>query len=206
MSITNYGELKSFLASFGHRSDLTLMIPEFVTMAQSMIAQKVRALEMVTSATLDETDRVSGGVYTLPADWLGPRQLFSTEGELKPVGLSELRRYVVSAPVFQFATYGLKVEFRGVPATDAEIELIYYGRPAAFVDAGDTNALLLSHSDLYVHACLQWLHLHTQDLELSQTHGGMFEAAVVDVNELANRQAGSGSIPAPHNLTSRSSM
>jgi hypothetical protein len=206
MSITTYGELKTFLTTFGHRSDLTARIPDFVTQAESMIAQEVRAIELVTVATLDETDRVDAGVYSLPTDWLGARQVFSTQGELRPVGLAELRRYVASAPVFQFATYGTQIEFRGVPATDAEIELLYYARPAAFSADGDSNALLLAYPGLYTHASMHWLHLFTQDMELADQHLKLFMSMVERVNELANRQRGSGSVAAPHNLTSRSTM
>lgn len=206
MSVTTYGELKTFLATFGRRSDLTAEIPDYVTAAQSMIATRVRALELVTSATLDETDRTSGAVYALPSNWLGARQVFSADGELKAVSLAELRRYVITAPVFQYATYATSIEFRGSPPEDSEIELIYYARPAAFSADGDSNALLLAHPTLYIHAALHWLHLGTQDLELATAHKDLFESEAERVNELATRQIGSGSVAPRHNLTSRSAM
>lgn len=206
MSIANYGQLKTFLATFGIRTDLTAIIPDFVKSAESMIAQRVRALEMVTTAQLTDAQRVSGGVYTLPSNWLGARNVFSADGEVKPAALYELRRYVVSAPVFQYATYGLTMEFRGAPAVGATIDLIYFARPATFTNDSDTNTLLTNHQNLYIHAGLHWLHLHTQDLELANQHLQLFDQTAEGINSLEVAQRGSGSAAQSHNLTSRSTM
>lgn len=207
MSVTNYGELKSIVAQLGQRSDLTALIPQFIASAELMIAEKVRAPELLVSATLDETDRVSGGVYTLPSDYLGMRQVWRSDGcPIDPVSLNRLRTWPVGAPAFKYATYGFSIEFRGAPSTDEEVSILYYARPAAFAADGDTNALLRNHHMLYVHAALSWLHTHTQDLELAQSHKSAFLAAVSDVNDLNTEQIGGAPTQSPVTLTSRSSM
>ena len=42
MAITNYTELKSSLADWLNRSDLTTVIPDFITLAESQFNREIR--------------------------------------------------------------------------------------------------------------------------------------------------------------------
>ncbi len=121
--VTNYGELKSWLATTGHRADLTSDIPGFIESAESMIAEHVRAIEMVTTTTLTESDRSSGALYNLPTNFLGARAVTGTQSsvgyKLKQVSLSELYRYGLSGDPVVYSIYDGQIEFRASPATDA---------------------------------------------------------------------------------------
>jgi len=141
----NFGELKALITVLSKRSDtrVTDRLNDFVLLAEGTIARDVRAVELVTTATIDETDRSSGSVYNLPADFLGLRALTGTNSsqtyKLTHVGLEELNRYAASGTSQLFTTYGTLLEFRAAPSTDAEFNLIYYARPTALSADGDTN-------------------------------------------------------------------
>lgn len=208
--VTDYGTLKTWVSTTGHRGDLTADIPGFIQSAESMIAEKVRAIELVKTAALVEADRSSGAVYNLPSDFLGARAVTGTQSSqgypLKQVSIAELYRYALSGQPQVFAVYDKLIEFRASPAVNAAFTLIYYGKPAAFVADVDTNSLLTSHPDLYQHAAMHWFHIHTQDIELAGMHESAFTTAAEDVNALAEETRGAASVANQFNYSSGSSM
>lgn len=212
MSFSNYGQLKTFLGTFSNRTDTSAWIGDVVGMAENLIAQKVRATEMVTAVVIDEDDRSSGAVYTLPSNYLGTRSLYGTyssvEYPVNIVSLGELRTYKASVPPYFASTYGYSLEFRGTPDTDSAFDLLYYARPAAMSSDSDAPLLLTNHPNLYIHAGLHYVHLKTQDLELANSHKDLFEDAQMSVNALASEQRGGSRTQATANLMNynRSSM
>ncbi len=209
-NVINYGTLKAWLSTTGHRGDLASDLSGFIQDAESMIAENVRAVELVKTAALVEADRVSGPLYNLPSDFLGPRAVTGTKASsayaLKQVSIAELYRYGTSGTAVVFAIYNNQIEFRAAPAVDASFTLIYYARPAAFVQDADTNALISSHPNLYQHAAMHWFHIHTQDIELATAHEASFFAAAESVNALAEEIRGTGSVANQQNYSSQGTM
>ena len=66
MAITNYSELKSALANYLARSDLTSVIPDFITQAESRLNRAIRTWDMEVSSSVT----MSSGTGTLPSDYL----------------------------------------------------------------------------------------------------------------------------------------
>lgn len=52
MSLSNYSDLQSSVASWLHRSDLTSVIPDLVTLAEARIARDLRLSNQLATATL----------------------------------------------------------------------------------------------------------------------------------------------------------
>ena len=208
--VIDYGTLKTYLSTTGHRGDLGADIPGFIQSAESMVAEHVRAIEMIATVTLIETDRSINAIYNLPSDFLGARAVTGTRSSqgyaLKQVSISELYRYGLSGTPVVFTIYNRQIEFRASPAVDAEFTLIYYKRPAAFVQDADTNSLLTNHPTLYQHAGLHWFHVHTQDVELASAHESAFLDAAVAVSALAEEVRGSASVANQQNFNCRSTM
>lgn len=208
--ITNYGELKTWVSNTGHRGDLTADIPGFIQSAESMIAEQVRAIEMVTTVALLEADRDAVAVYNLAADFLGAKAVTGTQSSvgyaLKQVSIAELYRYALAGDPVVYAVYDRQIEFRASPAVNAAFTLIYFKRPAAFVADGDTNSLLTNHPTLYQHASMFWFHVHTQDLELAAAHESAFGDAVDDVNALAEEVRGAASVADQQNFSCGATM
>ena len=65
MSISNYSELKSAIADWLLRTDLTSVIPSFISMAEAQISRDVRDRRMVKRATAEIDTEYS----QIPADW-----------------------------------------------------------------------------------------------------------------------------------------
>ncbi len=208
--VTNYGELKTWVSNTGHRGDLTADIPGFIQSAESMIAEHVRAIEMVTTLALTESDRDSGAIYDLPTNFLGAKAITGTKSSvgyaLKQVSISELYRYGLSGDPVVFSIYDRKIEFRASPAASTEFTLIYFKRPTAFSADGDTNTVLTNHPPLYQHASMHWFHVHTQDVELASAHESAFLDAAVAVTALAEEVSGAASVANQQNFNCGGTM
>jgi hypothetical protein len=185
----NYGTLKAQILADSHRPDLSADVPNFVRQAEGVIARRLRAAEMMTRASFTETDRVSAGIYSLPAGWLQEGIIWSpTDVPLDKVGLSAIRGYSANMDTALFCPLSsTEIEFRGVPGNTAELEQIYFKRLDAFTSDSDTNDILTYHETIYINAALSALYTKTQDLELAQAAAGVAEAAIETLNEQAGR-------------------
>ena len=202
----NYGDLKALVMSESHRADLEDDVPGFIRRAEAMIARECRATEMLLIAPLIEADRTTADspLYNLPSDFLEDRTVVAEGALLTKVSRDALLRTSESGSVLVYYMRGTstawQIEFRAIPATDAELELEYYARPAALADDADTNRLLEAHETVYLHAALFALYSKTQDLELAQASLDTWTDAVGKLNEQAGRYLGGTQLSRSMNL------
>ena len=76
MAISTYDELKTAIADFLNRDDLTAIIPTFIALAESQFQRDIRHWKMETRAS----GQVSGGDQYLqvPLDWVETLRLHLT--------------------------------------------------------------------------------------------------------------------------------
>lgn len=157
MAITTYSELKSAVADWLNRSDLTAVIPNFIALAEAKMNRQLRHRSMVTraTATLDtpyfavpndwketirfqlNTNPVTPLVYVTPEQLLEDSQVYSTGGQ----------------PMF-FTTTGNQFEVLPAPDGSYEAELLYYAKLPSLSDSNTTNWLLTDSPDLYLYGTL----------------------------------------------------
>lgn len=170
----------------------------FLLSCEEMIASRVRALEMLTRATLTDADR--GGdpespYYTLPADYLDRRalRLLGARGYwLRPASLLELAGVPSNYSAVNYGTNGRELEVRGTPGEGSELGLWYYARPAALVNPTDTHGLLAASGILYLHGTLFWAYLDEEALELATAHKDAFEKEADRLTTNAKRATRAG--------------
>lgn len=196
----NFGELKTAILADAHRGDLTAHVGRFVRLCEAMIATRLQASEMDATVTLDDTDRsgVDSGLYTLPSGVLQVRRVMHGDTTLEPVSVNTIRRRGGSQSPFYYAVLGAtRLEVRGIPAADAELELDYWGRFVALSADGDTNVVLTNHEGIYMHGGLHYLRRHTEDWEMADAELAMFNNLVDALNEQSSRKIGNaGAAPA----------
>lgn len=198
----NYGELKTAIEEDSHRPDLATLIPRFITEGEGMIRRELVAMSVTD--TLEESDRVADGVYTLPTGLQTIRNIYKTgtpEWSLTKVSLSELRGLAASVDPSWYAEIGTNnVEIRGVPGTGVVFDIEYTGHPAALVDDSDTNDLLTNHESLYIEAAMFYLHKHTQNIELASIAQETYSDVLGKLNEQYGRKFGGASQANGYNL------
>jgi hypothetical protein len=192
----DYTSLQSWVLARAVRPELTAEVPNFIRECEAMIRRKVEAFELRT--TLTEADRSSEGLYNLSGQVREVRAVFATDNggqsyPLERVGLAGIRQLRADADVKHFAVEGQTIEFRGVPATDAELELHVVGWPDPLATTSSNNLLTL-HEDIYTFGTLYFLFDYSQDLELAAGALDKFTRAAEDFNKVARGRSGGGSV------------
>lgn len=186
----NYGELKQEIldvAKLTLADTVGARVAAFVRRAEGMIAQHVRALEMLTTTTVLEASRISGGLYSAPTNALELVKVIdaSSRMELSKVGLGGLYRFRTDELPHSWAPRGqggaLAFELRGTPASGSSYNVLHFARPTALSNASDGNGLLTNYESLYMNGALHWLYLDAMQVELATAHkaGFLEDAAMI---------------------------
>lgn len=158
MAITTYSELKTAIANWLNRDDLTDVIPDFIALAEADINRKLRHYKMVerVDATLDSR------YVQLPADWIETMRFAITSGttyRLEAVSLDDMLQYredtrdVSGRPKF-FSHIGEAIEVFPTPDGEYTMQLTYYQEIPALSDSTTYNWLLQSNPDVYLYGAL----------------------------------------------------
>jgi len=168
MTIATYGDLKSAVASWLNRANLTSQIPDFITMGCARIyfgsqeppfqTEPLRVRQMETDTTIT----INARSVALPTRFLRVRAFSLTDYLGGPALLPATPEYIRSNFTTQNATgrpkyYSLEGEnFTFGPAPDGTYaaDLLYYEQPAALSSDSDTNALLTANPTIYLAAAM----------------------------------------------------
>ena len=154
MPITTYSELKSAVASWLARDDLSGNIPDFIALFEAAANRRLRVRQMETVAVLTP----AGGAAALPGDYLAWRRLTWTGAsrrELEYVHPSYLQAAFPDASSGTprlFTIEGPTLKIR--PTDGTALELGYFQKVPPLADAAPSNWLLVVHPDLYLFGTL----------------------------------------------------
>ena len=86
MSFATYSDLKTSIAGYLARSDLTSQIPDFITFAENRLRRELRIRQMLKSVT---TSSVSGdATVEIPSDFLEIRDFVVMTNPIQPLSYS----------------------------------------------------------------------------------------------------------------------
>lgn len=130
MAIATYGQLKTAVATWLKRSDLTDIIPDFIGLAESNIRRDVRcrAMEQIATGTLAAT------TLALPTRFLEARN--------------------VALDGYPQSNFTIKGELFYFQSSTATYSIDYWQAFEPFAADGDTNWLLTNAPDVYLWAAL----------------------------------------------------
>jgi hypothetical protein len=154
-TITNYSTLKSTIADYLNRADLTSQIETFIQFAEADLNTRLRCREQIVRA-----EATSDAEFVqLPADWLEAINLHIVGGQqpLRYVTLDEAdiinKEQIYTAPHFYSLMNGA-IEIIPEPSDDIDIEMIYYSKITSLSNANTTNWLLTKAPDVYLYGAL----------------------------------------------------
>ena len=156
MALSNYGELKTGIANFLNRDDLTSIIPTFIALIEAQIARDLRhwRQEVRVSTTVDER------FENLPTDWLEGVHLSLADGSTVEYGsVAEISRQKLLSnnTAGQPRLYTLnsgQIEFFPAPDESYTLTMIYYARIPTMSGDTDANWLMTSYPDIYLYGSL----------------------------------------------------
>jgi hypothetical protein len=195
VSISNYSELKSAIADWLLRTDLTSVIPSFISMAEAQISRDVRDRRMVKRATAEIDTEYS----QIPADWQETIrfELLGTPvaplSFISPSKASEKKaQFVGSGKPQYFTLIGSGIQVVPAPDDTYQSELTYYAKIDALSDASPTNWLLTYAPDVYLYACLLQASPYLDNDERMGTWSSLYQRGVNGIN-LLDERASTGS-------------
>lgn len=177
MSISTYTELKSAVANWLHISEITSVIPDFITLAEVSINRRLRARTFET--TMDATLTQGTRHIALPSDYLEPKALWLTtydpRRELVYMRPEELPVITDSngQPDY-WAIDGDNLAFDMNAEIDHDITF-RYRQKFSLSTASPTNWLLTNHPDVYLFGSLAQSGLYIRDNEQLQIWVQAFE-------------------------------
>lgn len=156
MALATYSDLRSAVADWLARTDLTDRIVDFITLAEARINRELRCREMVTEAsgTTDVQD------ITIPSDFVETVKLVLDTAtdeplEYRPVEDSELRvAGSTSGQPLMFSVLGQSIRLYPSPDGEYTYTLHYYAKVTSLSDDHPTNWLLTKAPDLYLFGAL----------------------------------------------------
>lgn len=186
----NYGDLKTLIRNYLHRTDLDTFLPTFVEMAQARINRDVDVPEFETLATVE---MVSGDRFiSLPSDCkrLINVQISVASGRkiLTPLSSAQMDAMYADIPQGEpsnYAIYGNQIEVQPTPGDAYTMEIIYQYRPALFSNDSDTNALMDRCPNIYVYAAMLEAEPFRHGEERSEMWKQYYDAEVATLNEEA---------------------
>ena len=88
MALTTYAELKTSIADFLNRDDLTSAIPDFITLAEADMQRRVKHWRQEKRSTAELDTQYSA----IPADFLEAIRFYITSNDSSPLELIKIGR------------------------------------------------------------------------------------------------------------------
>ncbi len=193
MAITTYTELKAAVATWLNRTDLTAIIPDFITIAERDIARNLRA------SLLTSTITVTGETYTLAADVGEVRSIRMNASPyyhvLDRVTYETLADYKTgtSGISSRYAVVGGLVYFSPVPSAPTDFTMAYYEKLVPLATSA-TNTTLTASPDIYLFATLKEAELYLEHDERNIVWSQKYQKALMEEN-VAREQREVGGAP-----------
>jgi hypothetical protein len=157
MAISTYSELKTAVADWLNRADLTAAIPNFIQLAEAKFNRELRTRQQVKRAYATLT----GQYIQIPTDWL---EAINLQLNVTPVRVLDFvtldqadriraNRYG-ETDADAYTIVGDQLEVIPVVGANTEIDMTYYIKVPSLSDVSPTNWLLTAWPDLYLYATL----------------------------------------------------
>jgi len=155
MALTSYATLKTSVAAWLMRADLTDVIPDFISLAEADMFSRLRLRCMLTRAT---TTLGSDGYEELPLDFLQMWRLKMDEVELEFSPHTLMASFAedwAGSPQKYYCVTGEQLQLAppsgGSPAL---LEMAYYAKPDALSDTITSNRILEASPGIYLFGAL----------------------------------------------------
>jgi len=158
MALTTYTELKSSLANWLNRSDLTTEIgDDFIKLAEADFNSKLRVRAMIDQVSIT----VDAETVALPTDFLQIRDFYILAGQTKtplvyatPASMDATSGTSTTGRPASFTILGDTIRFSPKPDATYTAKMNYFKKFPALSSSVATNYILKSHPAIYLYGSL----------------------------------------------------
>lgn len=191
MAISTYSDLKTAVADYLARSDLTSKIPDFITFAENRLRRELRIRQMLKLVNAQTT--ANDATLSIPSDFLEIRDLhlnttpnrvleylspniFYRNADATTVGVPT--KYTLLASDFQFAK---------IPDDAYNVRMLYYAAPTYLSDSNTSNVFLANCADALLYASLGEAEPYIMNDERLATWAALYQRAIDSINTADDR-------------------
>jgi hypothetical protein len=194
MALSTFSELKTSIANWLHRSDLTAVIPDLIDLCETKFNRVLRlsTMEVRSTATLDQQ------YETVPSDFLEMRSIQITGGSgglltyINPQQASAWYRTTDTGTPKFYTFVDSTIAFFPPPSGSFDMEMLYYKAIPALSDSQTTNWMLTNHPDVYLYGSLKEAEAYIKNDPRIMTWKQQYEEAMSQVMAADQRSRWSG--------------
>ena len=194
-----FDQLKSNIADWLNRTDLTSVIPTFIELAEARLNRQLRTTNQYTRADISTSDQY----LSMPDDFLEMRHIRITspkERDLVEIAAHQINEYTdtnflasLSDSHPRYFVYGSALRIIPAPSQSITYEMFYYSKIPALSTTNTTNWVSTSHPDAYLYYSLLQSAPYLGEDQRIQVWGQQAERAVAEVQASDNRRRTKGS-------------
>ena len=194
-----FTELKTNIADWLNRTDLTSVIPTFITLAEARLNRQLRTTNQYTRATVSSSDQY----LSMPTDFLEMRHIRITspkERDLVEIAAHAINEYTdtnflasLADSYPRYYVYGQSLRIIPTPAESITYEMMYYAKVPALSASNTSNWVSTSHPDAYLYYSLLQAAPYLGEDERIQVWAQQAERAVAEIQASDDRRRTKGS-------------
>jgi hypothetical protein len=158
MAFTSYSDLKTTIANYLARSDLTSVIPDFIRLAEERLRRDLRTRQMLVVATANTV----GGDSTvgLPTDFLEMRDIHINTNPIASLSYEAPNAFYSNTRATQsglpttYTVLAAELQFSPIPDGVYTAQMLYYAKPPLLSDSNASNVFLANFPDALLYAAL----------------------------------------------------
>jgi hypothetical protein len=186
MALATYSDLKTSVANYLGRSDLTSQIPDFITLAELRLSRDIRTRRMLKTATATMT--AGDATVGLPSDFLAIRDVYlqgtprTVVSYLSPSAFSaNSRADEQGLPVF-YTLRSNEFEFAPKPDSAYVVQMLYYYKPAVLSNNNSSNEFLANYPDSLLYGSLLEAEPYLMNDARTTTWANLYNQSVARIN------------------------
>jgi len=188
MALTTYALLKTTIANYLNRTDLTSYLGDFITLTESRLNRELRVREMVNTDT--STTTVAGTQsYSLPSGFLEASAVIYQSNPYRTLRFMAngdfYRQYNVTQtsglPTF-FTIVGEKILLGVAPDSAETLQIDFYKTLTPLSESNTTNSILTNYPELYLYGALAESSPFLMQDERLNTWASLYKEALKNAN------------------------
>jgi hypothetical protein len=196
MAFDSYSSLKTTIANYLARSDLTSVIPDFIRLAEYRLQRELRIRQMLTIAQANTT----GGVSTvgIPSDFLEMLDILVVSNPVRtlsyeaPNSFYRNTRSAESGVPNSYTVLSDVMQFAPIPDSTYVLQMLYYAKPPVLSDTNASNVFLANTPDALLYGALGEAEPYLMNDARLQVWAALYDRAVnsISVADQASEYSG----------------
>lgn len=186
MAFTSYSDLKTTIANYLARSDLTSVIPDFIRLAEERLRRDLRSRQMLVVATADTV----GGDSTvgLPTDFLEMRDIHINTNPIASLSYEAPNAFYSNTRATQsglpttYTVLASELQFSPIPDGVYTAQMLYYAKPPLLSDSNASNVFLANFPDALLYAALGEAEPYLMNDARLQVWASLYDRAIASIS------------------------